>query len=89
MNNQIKTRVIGYTVCWERPDPMGFGSTEYGVIYPKTEEDAFSLIKESGRDTLKRTVKVMCNDRSGKFWCRGITLTRKNGRRAHGMRRLR
>lgn len=46
---------------------MGSGSTEYGVIYPKTEDEAFSLIKESGRDTLKRTVKVMYNDRSGKF----------------------
>lgn len=77
MSNQATMRVVGYTVCWESSDPMGSGSTEYGVVYPKTEDEAFSIIKESGRDTLKRTVKVMDRDRSGKFLVQRYDFDRK------------
>ncbi len=58
LENPIK--VLCYTVCWGTPNI--FGSDEYGHAHPETEEEAFALIQETGRNVLRRTVKQRDED---------------------------
>lgn len=62
MDSPTILRVLGYTICWEEAEILGSGTHEYGFAYPRTEEEALTLIKESSRNVLRRTVKQRGGD---------------------------
>lgn len=59
--------ILLYMACWESPEIMGSGSTQYGLAYCQTEQEALNLIRTTGRNTLQRKVKYQKGDNDVTF----------------------